>query len=129
MFIIVAGTIFIQILVDLRETSELDRTDAMNLEHYWSTLPRAALTLFEAISGGVSWDEIVSPLMDISPKLGVGFCMYVAFSTLALMNVITGIFVNGAITSADSEKAKQAANALHKAFDADNTGHVSREEF
>eukprot|EP00913_Durusdinium_trenchii_P005535 g5157.t1 len=36
------------------------------LKMYWSEVPESMLTLFMAITGGVSWDDAVRPLRDVS---------------------------------------------------------------
>lgn len=55
------------------------------------------MALFQTITGGLEWRELVTPLMrHISPGLGVVFVLYVTFTSLALMNVVTGVFVETA---------------------------------
>jgi len=53
----------------------------------------------------VDWNELVSPLMvEISPMMAVLFSIYIAFCTLAMMNVVTGIFVENVLISARADK-------------------------
>mmetsp|Transcript_59054 Transcript_59054/g.104967 ORF Transcript_59054/g.104967 Transcript_59054/m.104967 type:complete len:580 (-) Transcript_59054:57-1796(-) len=72
---------------------------------HFSDLGTTIMRLWQCISGGIDWREMSDPLVtDISPLMGVVFCAYVAFSMLAMMNVITGIFVDNATTYAQQDK-------------------------
>jgi len=65
------------------------------------------LTLFQTITGGVDWDFVVRPLSDlISPLVALLITFYIAFSVLALMNVVTGVFVDSVLVSAKEDKDK-----------------------
>mmetsp|Transcript_54110 Transcript_54110/g.126347 ORF Transcript_54110/g.126347 Transcript_54110/m.126347 type:complete len:657 (+) Transcript_54110:64-2034(+) len=75
------------------------------LNRYFCNLGTAVLALWECISGGMDWQDMAQPMIeDISPVMGVCFSAYVAFSMLAMMNVITGIFVDNAKTYAQHDK-------------------------
>jgi len=81
----------------------------------------------------MDWDLAVSPLMEhISPVLAPAFSVYIAFALLAMMNVITGVFVENAIDSANRDKEKylvQTARDLFEKADPDGTGVISWTEF
>lgn len=47
--------------------------------------------LFQTISNGVDWDNVLNPLMEfISPWVAIPFCFYIGFGIFALMNIVTG---------------------------------------
>ena len=76
---------------------------------YFSNLGTATLGLWECISGGMDWQDMAQPLIDdVSPLMALVFSGYVAFSMLAMMNVITGIFVDNAKTYAQQDKERSA---------------------
>eukprot|EP00927_Polykrikos_kofoidii_P020174 TRINITY_DN19507_c0_g1_i1.p1 TRINITY_DN19507_c0_g1~~TRINITY_DN19507_c0_g1_i1.p1 ORF type:complete len:810 (+),score=157.52 TRINITY_DN19507_c0_g1_i1:42-2432(+) len=75
------------------------------LRVYWGSLWRTMLTLFESCFGGLDWDDAVMPLTDISEMMAVSFVLFIAFVLIAMMNIITGIFVESAIRKAESVKA------------------------
>ena len=51
------------------------------------------LTLYQAISGGVSWDDFTAPLMlQIHVVLPLVVVAYVALATLALLNVQSNLY-------------------------------------
>merc|ERR1711988_1651451 len=69
------------------------------------------------MSGGVDWREISTPLStDISPVHGVMFAMYIAFTVIAFMNVVTGVFVEGAISQTKQAKSDRLLKGLTKLF-------------
>jgi len=53
----------------------------------------------------MDWDAMANPLiMEVHTYLGVAFVAYIVFALLALMNVVTGVFVQTALTSAAKEE-------------------------
>jgi len=89
---------------------ELDPSVAKNdkqiiLNQYFGSLLRTILSLFQAMSGGIDWDSLADPLIrEIHPALGFAFTAYIAFAILALLNVVTGVFVQTALQSARDEE-------------------------
>jgi len=80
---------------------------------YWHSVPESMLTLFMAITNGVSWDDAVEPLRSIS-GLAVAFvCIYVAIAVFAVLNVVTGVFCNTAIESATIDKEVATLKQVH----------------
>merc|ERR1719440_824884 len=76
-----------------------------NLMYYFGSLTRSILSLWQAISGGMDWDFFANPLfVEVSWFTGLTFTAFVAFALLALMNVVTGVFVQTALLSARDEE-------------------------
>lgn len=107
--------------------------DEVLFEAYYGSLPRTILSLFQAMSGGVDWDNMAQPLIDqISPVLGLIMAMYIAFVVLALMNVVTGVFVESALKNARDEQETfmvQYARRLFQKCDLDESGKLNWQEF
>jgi len=79
--------------------------DSQALALYFGSLGRAVLSLWQGISGGLDWDSICWPLFtEISSLTGFAFTAFIAFALLALMNVVTGVFVQTALLSARDEE-------------------------
>mmetsp|Transcript_56603 Transcript_56603/g.148295 ORF Transcript_56603/g.148295 Transcript_56603/m.148295 type:complete len:167 (-) Transcript_56603:110-610(-) len=58
-----------------------------------------------AITGGVDWAVLSDPLMEsISPLMGILFSMYVAFTVFAMLNVVTGVFVQSVLKSQATDR-------------------------
>lgn len=113
-----------------------------NLEESYGTVVRSVYTLFKAISGGVSWGEVVWPLGLLHPGWMTCFLIYFSFTYFAVLNVVTGVFCNTAIESAsyDQDMATHAQlqakeyyvkqlTALFKQIDTDRTGSITLSEF
>lgn len=111
--------------------SDIFKDDRLN--KYYNSLLLAILTLFEAMTGGVNWDDAMRPLMDnVSPWMTVFFCIFIAFSVLAMMNVITGVFVESALQTAKEDKDKDVLLQLQRVFklaDKDGSGSLTWDEF
>eukprot|EP00747_Dinoflagellata_sp_TGD_P081664 gnl/TRDRNA2_/TRDRNA2_161404_c1_seq1.p1 gnl/TRDRNA2_/TRDRNA2_161404_c1~~gnl/TRDRNA2_/TRDRNA2_161404_c1_seq1.p1 ORF type:complete len:409 (+),score=82.07 gnl/TRDRNA2_/TRDRNA2_161404_c1_seq1:488-1714(+) len=133
MLIYIMGILFAQIVFDhvVQYPGAFEGFD--ELAYWWGSFRRSLLSLYEAILGGADWDDIVFPLIkDISPLLGLLFLLYISFTMLAMMNVITGIFVESALESAQRDKDadfSMVARDLFLSADRDGDGSVSWEEF
>mmetsp|Transcript_152047 Transcript_152047/g.291053 ORF Transcript_152047/g.291053 Transcript_152047/m.291053 type:complete len:635 (-) Transcript_152047:165-2069(-) len=72
------------------------------LDRYWGSLPVAMYTLFMSISGGVNWITVIEPLDKLGLLWGVLFIFFIVFSSFAVLNVMTGVFCESAIRSAQN---------------------------
>lgn len=107
--------------------------DDYEILHKWyGSVPRAVFSLFEGLTGGVDWDELVAPLITVvSPWMGVVFFFYMAFVILAVMNVVSATFVEQAIERATKVKEIQKvshASRLFKSIDKDRSGVITYDE-
>jgi len=103
------------------------------LDMYFSSLGTAAITLWMCITGGLDWKNVADPLMnEISPWMGAAVTVYVAFSVLAMMNVITGIFVENASTFSKEDKDNYVVRhvlSLFKKSNLNEKDELTLEEF
>lgn len=112
-----------------------------DLEEWWGNLPRAMLTLFMSISGGVSWFDPARPLEEISVWLLALFTIYIFFTYFAVLNVVTGVFCQSAIETVahDPDLAAQSMlgtkksyagklSRLFKSVDRDGSGLITLDE-
>jgi len=102
------------------------------LRRWYGSVPQAILSLFQALTGGVDWNDIVEPL---STHMGVGWSvvttLWMAFLILAVMNIITGNFVQNSIELAAKVKSIDdvfQAKRLFKCLDIDSSGAISTDE-
>lgn len=99
-------------------------------------------SLFKGISGGSDWGDFADPLSRISPGLAICFCFYICFAVFAVLNVVTGVFVENAIKSKDEdqdllqmevqatrEKLIQKAIHVFETADCENPGELDADEF
>jgi len=119
-----------------------DAEHATEMERRFGSLDRSLYTLFTTAFSGISWIEISDALLDIHWSNAMLFCFYVFFVSIAVMNIVTGIFVDSAINSArcDQEEViqeqlhseKSAIATLRRIFDEaddDASGYISKDEF
>jgi len=112
------------------------------LDTFFSSLGMTLLTLFMCITGGLSWWEIINVLLQIHGLFAVLFGFYISLMVLALLNIVTGIFVNDALELAQLDRDLMARFELEKreadmekfgsifsAVDTSKTGKVTLEEF
>lgn len=87
----------VKLTVDQKKTQD-------DLKFFFGSIPRAMLALFMTIAGGIDWKDAAIPLLEISQ---VAFFIYICFvllMILCVMNVLTGIFCQCAIETAQSDK-------------------------
>merc|ERR1712048_1165414 len=54
--------------------------------------------------GGVSWGEVSDPLNHMAWNLSAPFYFYIFFTMLAVLNIITGVFVDNAVETAKTQR-------------------------
>merc|ERR1711920_756175 len=117
LMIYVVSTYVTQIVLASRLTGELPEHIELELDRWYGTLPVTLLSVFQSLTGGVDWNEIVSPIMHhISPVIGIIYVLFIAFAILSIMNVVTGIFVQSAIERADEVERINKVEQARKLF-------------
>merc|ERR1711920_784116 len=77
----------------LKTTEMMNDTKNAELRYYFGTLDMSVLSLFMAMSGGIDWKTYYDSLQNVSFEYRLLFVLYITFATFAVVNVITGIFV------------------------------------
>jgi voltage-gated sodium channel len=139
LLIYIISVYFTQVVSDHRlltkneENGEASSEELDDLYRFFQSVPRAILSLFQAMSGGIDWDSLANPLAtEISPFLGFVIAMYIAFALLAVMNVVTGVFVESAMKGAQHEQEVfmvQHARKLFMSGDRGRSGKINWVEF
>lgn len=112
------------------------------LDKLFGTLSRTMLSIFEGVTGGRNYYELLEPLKRIHWVYAVAFLFFYIFIVFGVLNIVTGIFVESATELTKLDKEMTVMNQLDdmnrfvreiKAFfrkaDADNNGLISWEEF
>jgi Ca2+-binding EF-hand superfamily protein len=78
-----------------------DWTDSANqpLQEYFGTVDRSILVLFMSMSGGQDWTEYYSVLTSMNLTYRVLFLLFIVFTLFAIVNIVTGVFVEAALQS------------------------------
>eukprot|EP00931_Biecheleriopsis_adriatica_P016220 TRINITY_DN12020_c0_g1_i2.p1 TRINITY_DN12020_c0_g1~~TRINITY_DN12020_c0_g1_i2.p1 ORF type:complete len:280 (+),score=46.21 TRINITY_DN12020_c0_g1_i2:231-1070(+) len=73
--------------------------DLASANEFFGSLSRTMITLGAAISGGKDWMTYGQVLMSMSIYYFWMYLFYIGFCVIGLMNVVTGIFVDHAVTT------------------------------
>jgi Ca2+-binding EF-hand superfamily protein len=127
--------------LDALENGGLEGETQEALSKAWGTLFRSMSTLFQSISGGVSWRDVIGPLADASRISSFLFPVYISFTTFAVLNVVTGVFCSTALEATQRNPDLVARNILDKrretsrllenlftAIDDDDSGLITLDE-
>jgi len=91
------------------------------------------LSLYQVVSDGLHWSELVKPLEGVcSPWLALLFALYMSFALFALLNVVTGVFVESALRIAEEDKKEALMTQMSRFFrdaDEDGSGTINYDEF
>eukprot|EP00747_Dinoflagellata_sp_TGD_P011397 gnl/TRDRNA2_/TRDRNA2_120717_c2_seq2.p1 gnl/TRDRNA2_/TRDRNA2_120717_c2~~gnl/TRDRNA2_/TRDRNA2_120717_c2_seq2.p1 ORF type:complete len:389 (-),score=80.16 gnl/TRDRNA2_/TRDRNA2_120717_c2_seq2:241-1407(-) len=85
-------------------------------QEYYGSLALSMYSLFQSITGGIDWNELAAPLADMNWVWGLIFCGWIAFMVLAIMNVITGVFVECSMKSAQEDDEIYMVNNARDLF-------------
>lgn len=109
------------------------------MNRHFGSIPRSAYTLFASTTGGIIWGEVLELLGEVSFFYAGMFILFTAINVIAVMNLITGVFVDDAIRAdadivmeAEAKAKKEQADHLRKMFDhmdRNESGAISLEEF
>jgi len=80
----------------------------------WSGVPESMMTLFMSISGGLSWEDALIPLREVSALAAACMIVFIVITVFAVMNVVTGVFCNTAIENAKADKDIAIMKQMHK---------------
>ncbi|CAK9095104.1 unnamed protein product [Durusdinium trenchii] len=90
---------------DNKHVMDPDQWQALELvsAEYFGSLGTTMLSLFMSIAGGVSWEEVLVPLHKMNTIWILIFLVYIAFTYFAVLNVVTAVFCQTAIDSAQND--------------------------
>ncbi|CAK0820519.1 unnamed protein product [Prorocentrum cordatum] len=112
------GLCFTQGVTDhLREHDLWEDSSTADLRRYFGTLHRCALSLFEAMSGGINWGVLFDTLSPLQLRFRFMFLFFVLFARWRIFgtaNVVTGIFVEIANHWARSDSSSMEQFAAEK---------------
>lgn len=135
------GVAFIQAVAD-HYFEDNERVMDPEIQKHWGSLDKAMYTLFVSITGGMSWTEAITPLFQLGALWVTLFIFFITFAVFAVLNVITGVFCQSAIESAQMDKEMvtmhmmankkfymQALVQLFSDIDTDHSGQITIAEF
>jgi len=112
------------------------------LRRYFGSMPDAVVSLYMAMSGGEDWGNIMVSLDPLPPEYRFFFLVFITFAVLALLNVVTAIFVETAMQMSQNDKELVVMEELKskdefvavmqqvfEELDTNDSGALSLEEF
>jgi hypothetical protein len=133
--IYVVGVYITQIVADHMRSDPEGDFHGDGLRRYYGSLGNSILSLFQALSGGVDWEDLLTPLYLVTDwKVGITlfYTLYIAFATFVMLNLVTGIFVDSAQTNIREDRDVELVNRVHELFikaDDDHSGKITWQEF
>ena len=115
-----------------------DEMDDADLKLYFGSVFHSCTTLFRALMNGFDWSVAADALLPLGEFWVQLFHLYIAFCGLAVLNVITGVFVNSAIKTREKDhetlmqnmyKLKDLVGDLWKKLDKAGAGKITITEF
>jgi voltage-gated sodium channel len=102
MIVYAFGIVLTQAVMEYTEGGR--RVEDEDLDSYYGSLYRSMLSLWMAVSGGISWIELTEPLERIGNTTWIAlFLLYVIFVYFFILNVVTGVFVQNAFEGAQQD--------------------------
>eukprot|EP00927_Polykrikos_kofoidii_P013589 TRINITY_DN15907_c0_g1_i1.p1 TRINITY_DN15907_c0_g1~~TRINITY_DN15907_c0_g1_i1.p1 ORF type:complete len:893 (+),score=154.72 TRINITY_DN15907_c0_g1_i1:120-2798(+) len=115
-----------------------DADAAPHIKEKWGSIGRSVFSLFQAVTGGDDWCNFV----DTWEKSNAGattrtvntlvFAGYISFAVLVMLNLVTGVFVDGAQRLIKEDRDKEVIKQARRLFvklDGDASSSLSHEEF
>eukprot|EP00928_Gymnodinium_smaydae_P072966 TRINITY_DN56238_c0_g1_i1.p1 TRINITY_DN56238_c0_g1~~TRINITY_DN56238_c0_g1_i1.p1 ORF type:complete len:576 (-),score=94.78 TRINITY_DN56238_c0_g1_i1:78-1805(-) len=111
LFILMLGIIYIFAIVLTQGATEIVNpidgppVDAGTVSEDFGNIGKSMYTLFKAMCGGVSWGEPGLSAQKIGTAYFIWFMLFIFFTFFSVLNIVTGVFVDGAIQQANSDRA------------------------
>eukprot|EP00927_Polykrikos_kofoidii_P086553 TRINITY_DN9731_c0_g4_i2.p1 TRINITY_DN9731_c0_g4~~TRINITY_DN9731_c0_g4_i2.p1 ORF type:complete len:762 (+),score=102.79 TRINITY_DN9731_c0_g4_i2:118-2403(+) len=118
LIVFIVGVYLTQLVADAGRARPTIFEEEESLAKYYNTLWRTFLSLFQATTGGVDWDDLLQPLaQNVSPWwTTIVLSGYIAFAVLAMMNIVTGVFVESALLSVKQDKELELVRQVRHVF-------------
>lgn len=120
----------------------MDKEETKLLRQYFGTLMTSTLSLYMAMTGGVDWENVYHALDSLPMEYRHLFLLFMTFAILALLNVVTAVFVGTAMQRSqhdaelmiqqELENKDEFVFTLQQVFnelDTNDSGSLSLEEF
>jgi hypothetical protein len=138
------GLLFVQSAVSYIEQLDgaLDASTEASLYVAFGSVQRAMLSLFKATTGGDDWTNFYELLEPMGFQASALYLFFIAFSQIAFMNILTGLFVDSAMKLSEPDrqhvvsesrrvlaKQRRELEAIMQEMDVDGSGAISEAEF
>jgi hypothetical protein len=137
------GIIFTSAVVGYWETQDnfMSAENQILLKHF-STLDKSMLSLYMSMAGGNDWALYYEALEPLPPMYQLLFLLFITISVFAVVNIVTGVFVEHAMQSSAHDREVVVNEELQmkrrylacmqevfEEMDIDDSGCISSDEF
>eukprot|EP00927_Polykrikos_kofoidii_P083973 TRINITY_DN8737_c0_g1_i11.p1 TRINITY_DN8737_c0_g1~~TRINITY_DN8737_c0_g1_i11.p1 ORF type:complete len:602 (-),score=79.64 TRINITY_DN8737_c0_g1_i11:126-1808(-) len=103
------GLVFTQLTATRILDDSLDDIGMATLLSSFGSVQQASLTLFKSTTGGADWGETYDALAYIGKASQWLFTFYICFTHIAVLNIVTGAFVESAMNASELTFDERAA--------------------
>jgi len=116
--------------------------EIVDLQQHFGSLWSSMLSLFYSMSGGISWADLVDSLRPLHWSYTAVLLSYICCTSIAVVNIVTGVFVESAMQSSQKDKESlieeeltnkqcyvESMQQIFMAMDKDGNGGIGLEEF
>lgn len=108
--------------------ADMDSDARSRLEGTVGSVQAAMLTLYMSTTGGDDWTTFYATIQQTGALYGSIFLFFIAFGQIALLNILTGIFVESAMKLAQPDRDTLAfEHSKHELAEADELRHLCEE--
>ncbi|CAK0897051.1 unnamed protein product, partial [Prorocentrum cordatum] len=116
------GVFLTQLVVDCTsDNPEWNGEFGDELSTYYSSVGSSVLYLFAATSGGIDWSSLLVPLKGVAEEAAgvvvLLFLLYITFTVMVVMNLVTGVFVEGAKRLNETERESLLCRRMKEIFE------------
>jgi len=118
------------------------REETAILRKFFGSLDRSMYALYRSMSGGNDWGDVVDLLDPLPSFYQPLFLVFISFAIFAVVNVVTGVFVENAMQSSQQdrevivqeevrakEKYLSSMQELFEEMDSNQSGSITHDEF
>jgi len=110
------GLVFLQATASSLRDPDVDDDTKDALKLHFGSLSTTMLTLYMATTGGDDWGPMAAPLFNAGWAYYFLFLFYISFLSMAILNLVMGLFVDTAMKAAEKDRVqamKEARDELH----------------
>lgn len=138
----VFSLLFIQGLAAHATTPDVKQSTLDGIALFFASLADCMISLYMAVTGGADWNQFYVVVLQAGDFYALAFLFFTLFFNFALFNILTGVFVEKAITAFMPDRAEQLLEerrrlvneaddfrALCKRLDRSREGRISLADF